>query len=175
MVACSGMGKLVTSHHCAKYFPMLSPWAGKETKSSIFLFCAASKRFKWRQRTLGRVPKVCCFCVAVFLPHEGQSTPSPNFSAVTKRSKHRSTLSKVLVVPLVVVEVVVVVVVLLAVGVVVAVDCSFDTCSANDKDTLRNSSVRFRLFPHSSHNRTELRDPSKSVLTMSVSREKNGK
>ena len=170
MVDCSGMGRLVTSHHCAKYFPMLSPWAGKDTKSSIFLFCAASKRFKWRQRTLGRVPKVCCFCVAVFLPHEGQSTPSPNFSAVTKRSKHRSTLSNVLVVPLaVVVVVVLVVVVAVLLLVVVAVDCSFDTWSANDRDTLRNSSVRFRLFPHSSHNKTELRDPSKSVLTMSVS------
>lgn len=127
---------------------MFNPCEGKETKSSIFLFLAASNLFKWKQRTFGSVANVCCFFVGVFLEHAGQLTGSPKFSGDTKCSRQVSKLS--------------------CTDAMLFVACSLSTSSERESETFRNSSLRFLFVPHSLQRRTELKDPSKMRLEISA-------
>lgn len=84
------------SYQCDKNLPMFNPRAGNETKSVIFLFREASKRFRCRHSTLGKLENVCCFFVDVFFPQTGHITGSLNFSGSMKCSRQVSTLSLLL-------------------------------------------------------------------------------
>lgn len=140
------------THQCERNLPIFKPRAGKDTKSSIFLFRAASNRFKCKHKTLGSLENVCCFFVGVFLLQVGQSTPSPSISGRIKCSRHVSTL--------------------ISLHEASFSACNLSTSSDKVSEMFINSSLWTRLPPHSSHTNTERKTPSKVCLTISVGQKK---
>ena len=134
--------------------PMFNPLAGNETNSLIFLFRAASKRFRCKQSTLGKVENVCCFFVGVFLLQPGQWTGSASFSGIVKCSKQLFTLI-FKAVPF---------------EALLSRD-SRSTSSVSVSDMLTNGSWSTLLRPHSRHKSTDLKVPSNSCLTTSCTKE----
>ncbi len=126
---------------------MFKPYSGKETKSSILRFDAASNRFKCKHSTRGKRLITCCFFVNVFCSQEGQSTGSANISGMVKWRKQRSTDN------------------FLECEVGLSLMVARWTSLDSGKEMLMNDSVCDRLFPHSWQINTDRNVPSNNVFT----------